>query len=241
MSELASIGCRRAAAAVSAPSQRYINRELSWLAFNERVLEEAVIRVIRCSSGAVPVDLRQQPRRILRYASPSKSWRRGVAAKSDDGLAPTAAVGDRRGRHKLVRDNSVAGPICRNACMPNHFHSTTRVVRRRPHLARQLFTDRLLPVLTPIAIGPAHRSSPIAPWHGCRAPRGRIADQCSGARPDRRALYPVAGRESGFIVEEVLRRGIGRAVSRHETVGHGLFRALRQRHRNRRKAQDLAS
>ena len=47
------------------PEERYLDRELSWLAFNTRVLELAEDPDVPLLEREVPRDLRQQPRRVL--------------------------------------------------------------------------------------------------------------------------------------------------------------------------------
>jgi hypothetical protein len=55
-------GRRRTASLMQPPPPTPINRELSQLAFNRRVLALAQDDACRCSSGCVPLHRRQQPR-----------------------------------------------------------------------------------------------------------------------------------------------------------------------------------
>jgi len=48
-----------------------LQRELSWLAFNERVLEEAYNTAHRCWSGCAPLHLRQHLDEFYMSASPA--------------------------------------------------------------------------------------------------------------------------------------------------------------------------
>ena len=144
--------------------ERFINRELSWLEFNRRVLEESANpQPSAARAAAVPVDLGQQPRRILhgprrRPARPGARGRDGRSPRT--GLRPAEQL--RAHRRAGRRTGRRAAAALARSCAT----SSTRpgiVIVDAPSVAdaeRQWLEDYFLlhvfPVLTPLAVDPAH-------------------------------------------------------------------------------------
>ena len=143
-------------------SNRYINRELSWLAFNARVMEEAdnrthplLERLRFLSISASNLDEFY----MVRVAGLKGQVGAGVKKASQDGLTPA---------QQLVVINRAAGEIMRDQ---QRCWTRLREELERDGLsvveAEQLtaddrrwlddwFSEHVLPVLTPLAIDPAH-------------------------------------------------------------------------------------
>src|SRR5215472_6279386 len=236
-------------------TQRYINRELSWLAFNERVLEEAsnlnhpLLERVRFLSIS---DSNLDEFYMVRVAGLQELAESGITVKSDDGLTP---------EHQLTAIAEVAGGLvdCQQRCW-----SDVQKRLREEHIfifghegltlddhcwLRQLFVDRLLPVMTPIAIDPAH-PFPFIPNRALAIAVELRRDD--GSEINALVLIPerverfvrLPGKEIRFIlVEEVLLAiGLSELFPGMTPVGHGMFRALRNSDIEiEEKAQDLVA
>src|ERR1700730_285290 len=231
------------------PSQRYVNRELSWLAFNERVLEEA-------SSSGHPLlergrflsisDSNLVEFYMVRVAGLKELAAGGVPVKSDDGLTPDqqlSAIAEVAGGLRQRQQRCWADLQKRLRAEGISILDHEALTGDDRSWLRQLFVDRLLPVLTPIAIDPAHPFPFI--------PNRALAMVVESRREDGtqiNALVLVPDRVERFIrlpgekgrfslVEEVLLAvGLAELFPGMTPLGHGLFSALRARPRDRGQA-----
>jgi polyphosphate kinase len=147
------------------PSEYYINRELSWLEFNARVLEEA-------SDPTTPLLERLKFLSIfssnldeffeVRVAGLKEQLRAGVEPQdyAADGLDPYTVLDriDKR-THSLVSDQY---RVLRDEVMPAMAAHRIECVdyselsdAEREHVEKY-FADRIYPILTPLAIDPGH-------------------------------------------------------------------------------------
>ncbi len=256
MAELAIDGPRPDAITETAllpPSQRYINRELSWLAFNERVLEEA-------SNSAHPLlervrflsisDSNLDEFYMVRVAALKELAAGGVPVKSEDGFTPD---------QQLAAISEVAAGLVQRqqrcwADLQKRLRAEGISILHHEALTgddrgwlRQLLVDRLLPVLTPIAIDPAHPFPFIPNRALAMVVELRRED---GSQINALVLVPerverfirLPGEKGRFtLVEEVLLAvGLAELFPGMAPLGHGLFRALRDSDIEiEEKAQDL--
>ncbi len=222
---------------------RFINRELSWLAFNERVLEEAgnpnhplLERLRFLSISANNLDEFY----MVRVAGLSGQVRAGVSVTSADGLTPAqqlAAITRRSG--ELMRDQQA------------HWRELRQLLREagvavvdpgeltgaEKSWLDTYFLDQIFPVLTPLAIDPAH-PFPFIPNLGFalalelrRASDGKMM----------RALLPLPSQLPRFIrlpgtdpknirflpLEDMAGLYLDRLFPQFEVIGKGLFRLIR--------------
>ena len=139
----------------------YVNRELSWLEFNARVLHEArdernplLERVKFLAIFASNLDEFFQ----VRMAGLRQQVEAGKVARSPDGRTPEEQLAAARARVlELVADHSAIFASLRHQLTPEGIELVDYAAIPEHHEAlRQRFVDEIFPVLTPLAVDPGH-------------------------------------------------------------------------------------
>jgi len=220
--------------------ERFINRELSWLAFNQRVLEEAsnpnhplLERLRFLSISASNLDEFY----MVRVAGLKGQVAAGIKAPSPENLTPAqqlAAVNQRiielmseqqsawRRLKRELRDNGIS------VVEPDELSDGER------DWLEAKFLDDIFPILTPIAVDPAH-PFPFIPNLGFSLAL-QLHDPVKGTHLD--ALVPLPAQLDRFIrlpgsdirfiqIEKVVLTFIDQLFPPFQVRAHGVFRILR--------------
>jgi len=228
------------APAVLAPQQRYINRELSWLAFNERVLDEAanpahpLLERVRFLSIS---DSNLDEFYMVRVAGLKELAAGKIPVRSDDGLSAEqqlAAIEEVTERlvHRQQRTWSELQQGLAEEGISILGHDALTAADRA--WLRQRFVDRLLPVLTPIAIDPAH-PFPFIPNRALVMVAELLREDGSEINAlvmipeqiDRFIRLPGAAIRFTSIEAAVVAIGLAELFPGMKPAGHGAFRVLR--------------
>jgi len=222
------------------PAERYFNRELSWLSFNERVLAEARnpaypllerLRFLSISGSNLDEFM------MIRVSGLAGQVRSGVGRVSIDGKTPSQQLTEiNRKVRQLERGQQAALTELRSllAGQGIHLGDYARIDAAADAWLRQYFLDHILPVITPQAIDPAHPFPFVSNLGiGALFDLTRIAD---GSRLVEMVLIPSAiPRFVRIPAKEPIWVAVERVVTRYASLlfpgfrveGDGVFRVLR--------------
>lgn len=226
---------------ITGPS-RYFNRELSWLAFNWRVLDEAenpraplLERVRFVSISASNLDEFY----TVRVAGLRELAHSGNTTPSDDGRTPLEQLklinADAR---KLMTYQQQVWRKLKSELEAEKITVCTRANLKARDKAdlEEIFIRRVFPILSPLAIDPAH-PFPFIPNEGFalalqmkRSKDGRMLSALLPipAQIDRFIRLPVAAGQARFLpLEELLLLHLGKLFPGYELTGSCTFRVLR--------------
>ncbi|HHJ06132.1 MAG TPA: RNA degradosome polyphosphate kinase, partial [Anaerolineae bacterium] len=141
--------------------QYYFNRELSWIAFNKRVLEEAQDRrypLLERVKFLAIFGSNLDEFFMTRVAGLQEQVRAGVLKAPPDGLTPAAQLTTIRKRLKpMLKEarrhlhNSLLPELAKSGIVLHDFGELNKKQRDK---ANAFFTEAIFPVLTPLAFDP---------------------------------------------------------------------------------------
>ncbi len=224
--------------------ERFINREVSWLAFNERVLDEATnathpvmerLRFLSISASNLDEFF------MVRVAGLVGQTKAGVEVPSQDGLTPAQQLDAilQRADALMVRQQKVWGDVLKDLRDGKIFvRESDELTPSQLDWLEDYFLDQVLPVLTPLAIDPAH-PFPFIPNLGL-ALALQLARRDDGNRMN--ALLLIPQRLDRFIklpdedgveglnfvrLETLISTFVEQTFPGYEVLGQGTFRVIR--------------
>ena len=218
---------------------RFFNREISWLSFNWRVLDEArnprvplLERLRFVSISATNLDEFY----TVRVAGLRELVREGNATPSDDGLTPAEQLaminadarrlmGAQQGVwNRIRREMEEAGIV---------ILSRSRLTRAEEEFLHDYFERKVFPVLSPLAIDPAH-PFPFIPNAGfslalelARETDGRQMQALLPIPAQLNRFISLPGSERFFRLEDLLLMHLSSLFPGYRDTGHCAFRVLR--------------
>jgi polyphosphate kinase len=228
---------RRAPARPAPTTLPFLNRELSWLEFNARVLHEArddrnplLDRVKFLAIFAGNLDEFFQ----VRIAGLRQQVEAGAVAKAPDGRTPAEQLAAARARVlELVGEQSSIFLDLRQRLADENIELVDYAAIPEHHVAlRQRFLDEIFPVLTPLAVDPGHPFPYISTLSLSIAVGLRDPD--SGERVFARVKVPqilprlFEVEPHRFIpIDQVIEANLADLFTGMEVVEHHLFRVTR--------------
>ena len=145
------------------PDDRYLNRELSWLDFNARVLalaEDTSLPLLERAKFLAIFASNLDEFYMVRVAGLKRRDEMGLSVRSADGLSPREQlrrIGERTqqiaGRHAQVFLDSVRPALADEGILIVTGTTSTTTSGRE---LSTYFHEQVFPVLTPLAVDPAH-------------------------------------------------------------------------------------
>ncbi len=222
---------------------RFMNRELSWLEFNRRVLEESEnpanpllerVRFLSISANNLDEFF------MVRVAGLYGQVRLGVETRSQDGMTPKEQIASiTTAVTRLQEDQQTAWEHLKPELAGGHIEiiGPKRVREHEREWLETHFLESIFPILTPLAIDPAH-PFPFIPNLGYTL-AFELTNKGSGETMNTLVRLPLALRRfvelpqtDGPVVrlinvEDVIGIFIGRLFPGYKITGSGSFRLIR--------------
>jgi polyphosphate kinase len=152
-----------ALAAVAAYDDRFLDRELSWLAYSRRVLgqaEDADLPLLERVRFAAIFSSNLDEFFMVRVAGLKRRIAADVAVRAASGLMPRevleriwAETRDQMERHARLFREELVPALAKEGIELVRWHDLDRDEQK---YCKRLFKERVFPVLTPLAVDPAH-------------------------------------------------------------------------------------